>query len=306
VFVLLLAQAVAGALSPSAANPSQDASSVSSRECKILLKVERFGDLAAGLREFWSLVEAAARQEGLTVKANGPFPGREKTRYVAFYDTPGFDLYRRGFILRRRGETPEDVMPGRHNDHLRCDATLKFRHPELQLEQLATIQPDHSLKGETKVEEDVVAGPAGIRQVFSLSSKVKLKKEPTPRLAGYIKVFPGLARLNLDETLAMQPVRGTLIREYSISPGSIDLQGLTTAETTFSVWTRPPAQRPFVVEFSFAYDLPPGGYLNHKVDRAQETANRLLKAIQRIGAAWIATGQTKTGLIYQIEVAHAE
>ncbi len=279
---------------------------VSSRECKILLKVERFNDLAAGLQEFWGLVEAAARRAGLAVSANGPFPGPEKTRHVAFYDTPGFDLYRLGYILRRRGDTANDVTPARNADSQRFDLTLKYRNPELQLSQMSTIQAAHSFNGETKVEEDVVAGPATIRKVYSLSSKVKLKKDPGPRLRDFFAIYPGLPRLGLDQTLAVRPVRDTLVREYTISPGRIDLDGATVADVTFSVWTIPPAKQPSVVEFSFAYDVVQGGYLNQKVYRAQEAADRLLKAIQGAGSAWIATGQTKTGLIYQIEVPNGE
>ncbi len=296
---------LASALPVAAARPGR---SVGSRECKILLRIDRFADLAAGLKSFWSLVETAARGEGMAVTAAAQPTALVKTRFLAFYDTAGFDLYRRGYMLRRRAGSLADVVPPRppRPGRGKFDLTLKFRSRDLLLDQLAVIQAAGSYDGETKVEEDVVAGPAAIRKVYSLSSKVSLKKHPGAHLRDYLPVYPGLARLGLPKEAAITPVRDVFVREDLAYPGRINLDGVTGAEATFSVWSRTTESRPFVVEFSFQYDVARPGQLNQNVYRAGEAADRLLRAIQKAGADWISTGQTKTAMIYQVEVEDPE
>lgn len=305
VSALALLIVLGSSLPVAAARPGR---SVGSRECKILLRIERFADLAAGLRSFWALVETVARGEGMAVTAAAHPTDLVRTRFVAFYDTPGFDLYRRGYMLRRRAGSLPDVVPPRPRREGRgkFDLTLKFRSRDLQLDQLAVIQAAGSYDGETKVEEDVVAGPTAIRKVYSLSCKVGLKKHPGAQLRDYLPVYPGLARLGLPKEAAVAPVRDIFVREDLAYPGRIDLDGVTGAEATFSVWSRTTESRPFVVEFSFKYDVARPGKLNQNVYRAGEVADRLLRAIQQAGADWISTGQTKTAMIYQVEVEDPE
>ncbi|NLI78253.1 MAG: hypothetical protein GX442_17690 [Candidatus Riflebacteria bacterium] len=302
---LILGLVLGVSLPAGAARPGR---SVGSRECKILLRIDRFADLAAGLRSFWSLVETVARGEGMAITPAAHPTALVKTRFVAFYDTPGFDFYRRGYMLRRRAGSLPDVVPPRHPQPGRgkFDLTLKFRSRDLQLDQLAVIEAAGSCDGETKVEEDVVAGPATIRKVFSLSSKVALKKHPGAQLRDYLPVYPGLARLGLPKEAPITPVRDVFVREDLAYPGRIDLDGATGAEATFSVWSRTTESRPFVVEFSFKYDVRRPGKLNQNVYRAGEAADRLLRALQQAGTGWISTGKTKTAMIYQVEVEDPE
>lgn len=275
-----------------------------SREFKMLLKMTRFTDLHAGIADFWQLLEEAGRRSGIKLVKSSGFPGTENTRFVAFYDTPKLELYRKGFTLRRRSETITGVQPGTTGQSF--DLTLKFRHTELMLGVVPTVQPAPSCKSKSKIEEDIVVGTKSCRKVYSISSKVKLKKEPGLRLRDHLSIFPGLPRLNINLDAHVLPVRQTYIREQLYAPGNLALIGEVTAPVTFSFWRKTSQKRPFLAECSFAYQALHNGKPDSALNRADSAANRFVKALQVLAKDWIDVGQTKTGAIYQVSVENAE
>ncbi len=72
---------------------------ITSREYKLMLKVDRFGNLKQGSKDFWDMVKSLVKdQGGKDVEEQGDV----KTRRTWYRDTPKHDLRNHGFALRLR------------------------------------------------------------------------------------------------------------------------------------------------------------------------------------------------------------
>jgi len=223
----------------------------------------------------------------------------KRFRNIAFCDTANFGLYKAGYIIRRRQD--DEIRPPRdgHKHEGNTELTFKFRNPELQLEMLPIVKPAEGYPGDTKVEEDLVAGPDSIKRMYSISTKVKV---PVKHLDGDVKAFarffPGILKLGLDPAALVPIVNGVLIDECSYTAGKIVLSPTATAKAEFAVWTRHNDEKPLIIEFSYKYDVSTTDAQHSAVYRNGAVAGKLLKGIQEALRSSIAVGQTKTGLVY--------
>lgn len=277
---------------------------VESREVKFLLRPESFPDLMADLEKFWDLVVATAERQGLKVKNNRPFPGKKDTRYVSFFDTPGFLLYRGGYTLRKRCDDEEDLKS--RIARRKCEMTLKYRSPDLLSGMVHLITPARDFKGETKVEEDFVVGKSAIRRLFSISGTVGFEADIGGKMKDYRRIFPGLKKLDIGKNEPVTRVRKITVRELTFKPGAIGLENGTTAEVTFSVWWLSGELKPGIVEFSFKHGYGSGGKPGGNIPKQQNLWNGLTRELQKACRDWILDGGTKTGLIFGIRSADQE
>jgi hypothetical protein len=153
---------------------------IGSREYKLILSAERFGDRRRGTGALQDVVCRLAEQFGAETERQED----EEERRTHYLDTAGFDLHRAGFLLRLRFEPKDGDFK----------VTLKHRTPD----RYVAAAQDLSLaagNGELKFEEDILPP---FRSVFSQSNAVRFGSEPSiGDVQGLVELFPGLERLHL-------------------------------------------------------------------------------------------------------------
>lgn len=292
--VLSACAATAGGGAPATASaqaaPAGDAQGVDSRELKLLLRGDRFGDPAAAFAEYWALVQKAAAAQGVGVRPRyRAFD--EKRRAVTFYDTADFALRGRGYALRVRRRLREGRPEGK------TEYALKLRSADLAVAASAPVRaPDH--RDEVELEEDVVSdptAPGGVRRIYARRSKFKIRTRsaPAPTVAGFATLFPVLATLGLAPDAPLLPVGGT-IDERRVSPGKLDFGQRVVATVDLTLW-QDSAGRPLVGELSFDHRV------RDPASPPQPATDRVfafLVALRAASAGWVAEGTTKTAFTY--------
>lgn len=278
---------------------------LSARECKMLLKSERFADRQTGAAELLKLVKSACVQTGLPFTPSGLF-NEESVRLISFLDTAKFDLYRQGYVLRRRQDAElgrsQQVRPTRKKFEL----TFKFRHPEPTVAIEHSTQAHNGFQSKESFEENLLVKESTIDRVYDRSTKVELKMYPGENLGGFAQVFPDLLRLGIVAAAPIVRVNDIEVVEFQRELGTIDLGMNVKAKAVVSVWYRGQETKPLIAEFSFKSKLVSRDRLNSLINHTRRRSDDLLRELQKAGAAWIAVGATKTGLIYQSTSGHQD
>lgn len=279
---------------------------LSARECKILLKPGNFADRTQGMKAFWELVKQTAKEQNLEVKdLDGAF-NLESARIIRFFDTPKLELYKLSLILRQRQDA-EIKKSGRvESDGKKFELVLKYRHPDPLVAVVQDCHPGSGYEGKISFEEDVVAKASSIDHLFSLSGKIVDVKKVGNRLKDWCEFYPGLKNLKLDKDLEIKQVNGITVTEFVVEPGKIDFGKGIKAKVSMAVWYRDGQSKPLIAEFSYKYKLEPGDSLNSTIYRSARESDAFLKVLQGKAKDWIAVGQTKTGLIYNVSTSNQE
>lgn len=279
---------------------------LSARECKILLKADRFTDRNQGFQAFWNLVKQVAAGQNVGVKDVDGTCSMESGRIVRFYDTPDHRLYKLSLILRKRQDA-EIKRSGRfEEDGKKFELVLKYRHPDPVVAVAQDCRPGHGHDGTISFEEDVVAKVDAIDHLFSLSGEIPEARKVGPRLKDWCDFYPGLKKLGLDGDLEIRQVNGITIHEIKVEPGKLDFGQNIKAKASISLWYREGQAAPLIAEFSYKYKLVPGDSLNSNIYRSARLSDDFLVALRTKAREWIAVGQTKTGLIYNLSAPHQE
>ncbi len=223
-----------------------------------------------------------------------PFdPVDSQLRVVQFYDTADQTLRNNRLIFRirqlRQGGWPDESW----------EVTFKLRAPDLgeasQFDSNSTFT--HFQK--KKFKEEILRGEAAgtMESIYSnnciLESPQLDVELPLKRL---VEVFPHLKglNLNLDETMAI--VNGAKVFEIEAKLGNLFFGKRITATATLAVWARPVPDRfePLVAEFGWSYHPLGEG----KATKGDKAADDFFKAIQLPLSDWVASGTTKTAIIY--------
>lgn len=295
---------------------------VTSREYKVLLNTERFLDRGDGIARYRKVLTYLAEQDNkFTVEHQDDLPFRRTTWYV---DTPSFDLHRCGMALRIRDEEIDDK---RH-----YKVTLKFRDPDRYISAHAPMDCRHKIKdGDDKFEEDITPAhssdtSSSFASAFSRSVAFYADDKPDLKcIADAVDLFPGLAELNLPDSLHLQVANSFLAAEtqYWIAKFRFrlsddegdDPKSDYVVKSCINFWSlsSDADEYPLVAEFSFDYDMPLGrngerGAIDdeHKKGRLEEFpadvvagANRLFRNLQR-QTGWIAPmSMTKTAFAFE-------
>ena len=176
---------------------------ITSREFKLMLKVDPFRDRASGAAAFWKLVEFVVEKKegGRIVKRQQD----EERRVTSYLDTPGARLRHHGLILRLREETPT-----------KFNINLKYRSPDRYL--AATQEVSSPQAGENKFEEDILPPHSS---KFSKSTRVKFQSSPEIRsMADVAALFPGVSALGIPEETPVETLNGFKAQEVARKSGS--------------------------------------------------------------------------------------
>ena len=240
---------------------------VTSREYKLMLNTDRFGDRARGTDSFFALLEFLIRKEGGAVTETQT---EEKRRLTSYLDTPEMALRQAGYALRLRDESGGPFQ-----------LNLKYRAADRYLS--AEQDVSGSQGGEMKFEEDVLPPFASkFSRSNSLESQERFDVDTVRKL---VSLFPGLGALNLGPDIAVKTVNDFTAAELVRKLCKFQFGGPPNLKASLSFWYLTPDEAgwPLICEFSFDYDASKGGAADKLEQFPAATvtgANRLFEALQ--------------------------
>ena len=262
------------------------------REYKILLRPERLFN-PHQFEVCWNRVGAiaAALNVGVVASKDG---FKRRVREVLFYDTPGHDLYRNAFILRKRTFYNDGWADPDH------ELTLKFRLADHQAAAKANIVSRLHRTADIKFKEELLPlqeGVGGMRSLFShncvLLSPDLVLNQGLDRIAA---VFPILAdHFPSSDGARMALVNNLSVEEVQVNCGSFDFGHGLVAKASIAVWRDRSTQTPIVGEFAFQAKFDRYDALHAKAIARSEA---FFKAVQTQAQDWVQLGATKTALVY--------
>lgn len=263
------------------------------RAFKILLQADRFAT-PQGFSDYWRLASGIAADLGIETEGAGAYDSHD-LRAVSFWDTPDFDLYRIGFILRRRRKVI-DGFPVDEVEH-----TLKIRHPALEMVSAADMRANVDSKYVIKFKEAILPAPdnpGGIKSVFSHNSVLKIDTlDLVANVEGLKSIFPATNMLDVPGETPIQRVNELLVEEVSADLGQIAFDRFI-ANADVSVWRKRATGEPIAGEFSwqsrFKEDL-----TSDKRAVGREKSEEFYRTLLRESGDWLLQGTTKTRVVYE-------
>lgn len=273
---------------------AQPAMAPDSCEYKLLLKPELFANPEEGSINFWKLVTRVADRQSLELETKSEVLDN---RDIFFLDTPDFQLYKHGLMLRCRGLAIADpaqlqtISPDENSE-----ITLKMRMPGKQVEtatagtMLAGFAPHEDL------EEDIAVTASGPVSFYSRSCEIDEPEFLPTTIGDLTKLVPDLAAVGLTASDSLKLVNNLLIFESRLESGRIFF-GDKEARAIFSLWyNKGDNKLPVAAEFSFKVKL---GKSPEKATRRKQLADSFFAELITEAKDSIAADQTKTGLVYQ-------
>ncbi|MEO9264070.1 MAG: hypothetical protein ABI282_08230 [Candidatus Baltobacteraceae bacterium] len=260
------------------------------------MKPEKFPTRRA-LVEFNELLAASAAKAGVPYEPVDSIDSQ--LRIVQFYDTRSQDLRKNKLIFRirqlRQGGWPDESW----------ELTFKCRAPEYDTAAGFDTDTTFVEVQKKKFKEELVRGdqPGTMRSIFSNNVIVESPginvEFPLEKLAA---ALPHLKSLGLDPGESLSIVDGAKVFEIQGTLGTLSFGHGVSAQATLAVWLRPmlDAFEPLVAEFGFStrVQADAGHEKSRKHQEAQALADHFFKAIQLPLRDWLASGTTKTALIY--------
>jgi len=274
------------------------------REFKILLKAAAFSEMIeAEVRDYWKLVRRIAGELLISVR-RGEQEKEPHYRDIVFLDTPEFDLYRNGYMLRVRrpyvGAKPAKTY----------ELTLKLRGPDIGRTSQADMNPDPAYAGRVKFKEEILLVSSelgGMRSIFSHTCQLGEQGEPIGTTFGdFTRIFPALAALGPKPTTPIAPASPVPVQEVLFDLGVFGFRGAKTAKVNMAVWRDPHTEKIMIGEFAYETHFKHYGRLNPIPKLRSE---RLYRLLQRETGSWVELGTTKTAMYYALSgksLAHAE
>jgi|WetSurMetagenome_2_1015567.scaffolds.fasta_scaffold01597_8 hypothetical protein len=265
-------------------------------ECKVILKPEDFTS-AESFHAFGREFRKLTTDWGIrysTAHLVGQMP---QIKEVIFLDTVDFRLYNNAYILRRR-VTYEYGFPVGDPE-----IVFKFRHPDIQLCAEKDVRPH--IPGIYRIKFKAEALPlrdklGGYRKLFSHNVQFGLSQvEPGERtsLSFLTKVFPCLAPLKTSDSDRVELVNQTIVEEVLFDLGVLDFGKGVLAKTNIAIWRRRGDHKPLVAEFAFQAKFDRREELQAKI---LERCEKLFLGVQKMFAARVFLGATKTGVVYRL------
>jgi len=274
------------------------------REFKILLKAADFGEaIDLEVRDYWKLVRRVAGELLINVR-RGKREREPHYRDIVFLDTPEFDLYRNGYMLRVR-RPYVGAKPART-----YELTLKFRGSDIGRAAQVDVNPDDGRPGRVKFKEEILLVSSelgGMRSIFSHTCQLREQTEPIGTTFGdFTRIFPSLSALGPKPTTPIAPAAPVPVQEVLYDLGELGFRGAKTAKVNMAVWRDPQSEKILIGEFAYETHFKHYGRLNPVPKLRSE---RLYRLLQRETGAWVELGTTKTALYYALggkPLAHAE
>jgi hypothetical protein len=259
------------------------ANGITSREYKLILAADRFGDRMFGSDALQELAVLLLEKHGARVKTQSA----EETRRTWYLDTSDFGLRRAGYVLRIRYE----------DEDKKYKIALKHRTRDRLLAGDADVSSS-APKDKPKFEEDLLPP---FRSIFSRSNSFKDGKLPD---LGTVKdaeaLFPGLEKLDLPGKAELKKVNGFEALEVFRRLAKAEFDKNTKIWIGLSFWypqgSRTDSQWPLIAECAYDFDAGKKGGFDLKTVRG---ANGFFKSLQNQPGWLNLTGTTKTRFAYE-------
>lgn len=216
-------------------------------------------------------------------------------RNVYFFDTPGEHLRRNNLILRVR-ESRQNVWV---DDW--CEVTLKCRTPKLKASLKFDPKPNTTHKHRLRLKEEILRGDqlGSSRRIYSNNSimdAVPIDKVFERTMSGITEYFPDLMRLGLEDDLPVRVVGGKVnkVLEACLPIGNLSFGDGVQAHCDIGIWMRSVGD-PIIGELAYSYRVTDANRVDSK---AHKRADKFFEKLQLAIPDWLATGTTKTALIY--------
>jgi len=263
------------------------------REFKVMLKAADFDQtIDREVRDYWKLARRVAGELEINIHRNET-EMEPHYRDIVFLDTPRFDLYRQGFMLRvRRPYAGLDPAPT-------YELTLKFRGPDIARAWKMDLSPARGISGRTKFKEELLLVPSqlgGMRSIFSHTCQLKERSEPIgTTFRDFIKIFPHLKTLDIKPSTKIAPAVKVPVQEVLFELGFFGFRGAKTAKVDMAIWRSPATKKILIGEFAYETHFEHYGRM-HPVPTLR--SERLYRLLQRDTGSWVELGTTKTALYY--------
>jgi hypothetical protein len=216
-------------------------------------------------------------------------------RTVYFYDTPGEHFRRSKLILRVR-EQRSNVWV---DDW--CEVTLKCRADTIKQALVYDPSPNTLYKFRRRLKEEILRGDGvgSARYIYSNNSiqdSVPVDEVFERTFDAIKQYYPDLKRLELDDSLPVGFVGGekNKVLEANLPLGNISFGNQVHAHCDLAIWMRSVGD-PIIGELAFAYRV---NDENRDDTKAHKRADDFFIDLQHAIPSWLATGSTKTALIY--------
>ncbi len=265
---------------------------ITNREFKLLLKPEGL-DRRSRIDQLSSLMVSFCKKSGVEFfhldNANTGL------RNVYFYDTPGEHFRHNNLILRVR-ESRQNVWV---DDW--CELTLKCRAPTLKQSLYYSPIPNSTHKSRLRLKEEILRGD-GLgteRMIYSnnaILDTVPIDKVFERSLGSVAEFFPDMKKLEAGDHLPVRIVGGRTnkILEACLPLGNLVFGENVQAHCDIGIWMRSVGD-PIVGELAFSYRV---NATNRDDTKAHKKANKFFRQLQLAIPDWLASGTTKTALIY--------
>ncbi|HEY1429963.1 MAG TPA: hypothetical protein VGF18_10340 [Candidatus Tumulicola sp.] len=267
---------------------------ITHREFKLLLDASNFPTKHSVVRFNDTLAEIAS---SLHVRFDQFDSIDSQIRQVRFFDTADESLRKNNVILRIR----QDQSTGWPDET--WEVTLKRRSHDYQVASDFNVGHSLQLRERLKFKEEIVrdADPGTSRRIFSnnnvFESPLHNFSAPVSRI---VEIFPGLATLNLDPNATIEAVNKARVFEVQARLGILNFGKDAAAHLDLAVWMRPTSDafNVLIAELAFAYKVA-GTTERHQ--EGHEAADRFFVDMQTPLREKLATGTTKTALIYGVD-----
>ncbi|MDO8693338.1 MAG: hypothetical protein Q7J51_04510 [Sheuella sp.] len=265
---------------------------ITNREFKLLIKPEGL-DRRSRIDQLSSLLIAFCKKSGVEFfhldNANTGL------RNVYFYDTPGEHFRRNNLILRVR-ESRQNVWV---DDW--CEVTLKCRAQTLKDSLTYNPNPVVAHKSRLRLKEEILRGDGFGTERMIYSNNAILDTVPIDQvfernLNSVSEFFPDMKKLGADDTLPVRIVGGRTnkILEACLPLGNLVFGESVQAHCDIGIWMRSVGD-PIIGELAFSYRV---NKTNRDDTAAHKKANKFFRQLQLAIPDWLASGTTKTALIY--------
>jgi hypothetical protein len=271
---------------------------IDSSEYKMLLKPSFFTNPEKGCNKFWQIVEKTAEKHGLKTKTKDK---KYPARHICFLDSKEHSLYKKGFILRLRGQ---EVVPNTRlaDIEVKDDAemTLKFRSIDAESAVIAPVKPDSSYDNDMKVEEDLGIKLGKISTVFSRSGRIYQPGKIPGTIKEIHKYFPGMKKIKFNLSEKLEVVNAVNVVEKRYVTGKLYYgKKKQKIKTIFSLWYKKGSNKPFIAEFSFKTSF------NERTPKDRSTKRKIINdfftELAQKSKDILNPKQTKTGSVYQMK-----
>lgn len=216
-------------------------------------------------------------------------------RNVYFFDTPGEDFRHNKLILRVR-ESRSNVWV---DDW--CEVTLKCRADSIKESLAYDPTPKTRFKFRRRLKEEILRGDGvgSVRKIYSnnaILDSVPVEDVFERTFEGIAAKFPDVGNLKLPSKLPVRVVGGRVnkILEANLPLGNLSFGDQVHAHCDLAIWMRNVGE-PLIGELAFAYRVNDD---NRDDKKAHKRADKFFLNLQHAIANWLASGSTKTALVY--------